>query len=54
MIELIAVDTDYVTFLAADDMTFPGFFEKSLTLLARHPEAALCSGISYVQRRSRH
>jgi glycosyltransferase involved in cell wall biosynthesis len=46
------VATDYVTFLAADDMTLPGFFEKSLTLLARHPEAALCSGISYVQRYS--
>jgi len=32
---------DYLAFAAADDEVAPGFFEKSLTLLAKHPEAAL-------------
>jgi len=33
---------DYVCFPAADDEVRPGFFEKSLRLLAQHPQAALC------------
>jgi glycosyltransferase involved in cell wall biosynthesis len=32
---------DYVYFAAADDMVLPGFFEKSLRLLASYPQAAL-------------
>ncbi len=47
-------ETEFVTFLAADDMTLPGFFEKSLGLLSLHPEAAICSGVSLVQYRSRN
>jgi glycosyltransferase involved in cell wall biosynthesis len=35
----------YVYFAAADDEVLPGFFEKSLTLLAGHPEAGLCCSI---------
>jgi glycosyltransferase involved in cell wall biosynthesis len=34
---------DYVVGAACDDQVLPGFFEKSLTLLARHPQAGLCS-----------
>lgn len=45
-------DSEYVAFLAADDKTLPAFFEKSLTLLSFHPEAALCSGISLVEYHS--
>jgi hypothetical protein len=33
---------EYVYFFGADDRTLPGFFEKALSLLARHPEAGLC------------
>jgi glycosyltransferase involved in cell wall biosynthesis len=32
---------DYVLTAAADDEVLPGFFEKSLRLLGKHPEAAL-------------
>jgi glycosyltransferase involved in cell wall biosynthesis len=32
---------DYVFSAAADDEIVPGFFEKSLSLLAKHPQAAL-------------
>lgn len=35
----------YVYFAAADDMVLPGFFEKSLRLLAQYPDAALCCTI---------
>ena len=45
-------DSECVAFLAADDKTLPDFFEKTLTLLSSHPEAALCSGVSLVQYRS--
>lgn len=45
-------ETECVAFLAADDLILPGFFEKSLDMLARHPQAALCSGVSVVQHRS--
>ena len=37
---------DYLAFAAADDEVAPGFFEKSLTLLAKHPEAALSATIT--------
>jgi hypothetical protein len=33
---------DYIYGAAADDQVLPGFFERSLWLLARHPRAALC------------
>jgi len=36
---------DYVFSAAADDEIVPGFFEKSLVLLAKHPQAALCCTI---------
>lgn len=36
---------DYVYYAAADDQVLPGLFEKSLVLLARHPQAALCCTI---------
>src|SRR5205809_2814761 len=38
--------SDYVLFAAADDQVLPGFFEKSLRLLARHPEAGLSCTVS--------
>jgi glycosyltransferase involved in cell wall biosynthesis len=37
---------DYLFFPAADDEVKPGLFEKSLQLLGRHPEAALCCTIT--------
>jgi glycosyltransferase involved in cell wall biosynthesis len=33
---------DYIYFAAADDLVRPGFFEKSMRLLAVHPKAGLC------------
>lgn len=45
-------DSDYVCALAADDVILPGLFEKSLTLLAHHPDAAFCSAVSYVRHHS--
>lgn len=33
---------DYIYGAASDDQVLPGFFERSLRLLAKHPEAALC------------
>lgn len=33
---------DYIYGAAADDMVLPGFFEKSMALLARYPQAGLC------------
>ncbi|MGI8967457.1 MAG: glycosyltransferase family 2 protein [Limisphaerales bacterium] len=36
---------DYVYFPGADDEICPGFFEKSLQILAKHPQAALCCTI---------
>src|SRR6266480_3296301 len=37
---------DYLYFAAGDDEVLPGIFEKSLTLLAKHPEAALSCGVA--------
>ncbi len=34
--------SDYVFWSGADDYVKPGFVEKSMKLLARHPQAALC------------
>ena len=36
---------DYVYSGAADDFVLPGFFEKCMALLAKHPEAGLCCTI---------
>jgi glycosyltransferase involved in cell wall biosynthesis len=36
---------DFVTIPAADDQVMPGLFEKSLHLLAEHPQAGLCATI---------
>lgn len=35
--------SDYLHFAAADDRVLPGLYEKSLRLLARYPEAGLCT-----------
>lgn len=37
---------DYFFSTAADDIILPGFFEKSINLLSRHPQAGLCSTLS--------
>ncbi len=37
---------DYVMFAGADDKVLPGLFEKSMDLLGRNPQAALCSARS--------
>jgi glycosyltransferase involved in cell wall biosynthesis len=39
---------DYLYFAGADDMVLPGFFERSMRLLAQHPEAGLCSTLTRV------
>jgi glycosyltransferase involved in cell wall biosynthesis len=36
---------DFIYCGAADDFVLPGFFEKSMALLAKHPEAGLCCTI---------
>ncbi len=37
---------DYIIFPAADDPILPGLFEKSMSLLSRHPQAGLCSALA--------
>lgn len=37
-----ACQSDYIALLAADDRIFPGFVEKSMSLLEKHPSAGLC------------
>jgi glycosyltransferase involved in cell wall biosynthesis len=37
-----ACSGEYVYCASADDLVLPGFFEKSMGLLVRHPEAGLC------------
>jgi glycosyltransferase involved in cell wall biosynthesis len=37
---------EYVTFPGADDEVVQGLFEKSLVLLARHPQAGLCCAVA--------
>ncbi|HZP95129.1 MAG TPA: glycosyltransferase family 2 protein [Candidatus Limnocylindria bacterium] len=39
---------EYVYSAAADDLVLPGFFERSLELLARHPQAGLCSTLTWM------
>lgn len=39
---------DYVYGTAADDRILPGMFERSMTLLADHPGAGMCSGLSRI------
>jgi glycosyltransferase involved in cell wall biosynthesis len=34
---------DYIFFASANDKVLPGFFEKSINILAKHPEASLCT-----------
>jgi hypothetical protein len=34
---------DYLILTAADDLVLPGYFEKTMRLLARYPRAGLCS-----------
>lgn len=36
---------EYIYLSAADDKVLPGFFEKSMTLLAQYPQAGLCSTV---------
>lgn len=38
---------EYFYFLSADEKLLPDFFEKSMKLLARYPEAGICSTLSY-------
>lgn len=52
--EAIALaDTDYLAFQSADDEVCEGFFEQSLRLLARFPQAAFCSAITLVKEGSK-
>ena len=39
---------DYVSIQPCDDIISPGLFEKSMNLLAHHPEAGLCSSLTGV------
>ena len=39
---------DYIYSPSADDKILPSFFEKSMMLLARHPEAGLCSTVGRI------
>lgn len=39
---------DCVYFAAADDKILPGFFERSMNLLSRYPQAGLCSTLSFI------
>jgi len=39
---------DYVYLSAADDRVLPDFFSTSMDMLARHPQASLCSGLSVI------
>ena len=39
---LMEVSSDYVFFMSADDFILPSFFEKSMAVLERYPQAGLC------------
>jgi len=39
------ISSDYVYFAAADDKILPGLFQKSMDILARHPQAAFACAI---------
>ena len=38
---------EYIHFVAADDFLLPGFYAKSMRLLAAHPSAGLCASKTY-------
>jgi glycosyltransferase involved in cell wall biosynthesis len=38
----------YVHSAAADDLVLPGFYEESMALLTRHPQAGFCSTLSHL------
>lgn len=38
---------EYIYIVGADDRLLPGFLEKSMKLLARYPEAGVCSTLAY-------
>lgn len=40
---MVSVSGDYLYCAAADDKILPGFFEKSMNLLQKYPQAGLCS-----------
>lgn len=40
------VSGDYIYGASADDRVLPGFFEKSMGLLAQYPQAGLCSALN--------
>lgn len=42
------VDGDFIYWAGADDLVLPGFFERSLSLLAEYPRAAICSALTCV------
>ena len=33
---------DYIVFRSADDVSYPGFFEKSIQMLQQHPDTGIC------------
>ena len=37
---------DYFNFAAADDLVLPGLFEKTMAMLAKYPNAGVCSSIT--------
>ena len=37
---------DYFNFAAADDLVLPGLFEKTMAMLAKYPNAGVCSAIT--------
>lgn len=45
------VATEYVTFLAADDLILPGLLEHSVSVLDAYPNAAVCSALTRVEGR---
>jgi glycosyltransferase involved in cell wall biosynthesis len=42
---LECASSEYVYLPSADDKVLPGFFEKSISLLAKYPQAGLCSTV---------
>jgi glycosyltransferase involved in cell wall biosynthesis len=47
--QLLSMATcEYVYCAASDDLVLPTFFERSLALLARHPQAGLCSTLTWM------
>jgi len=43
---------DYIYIPAFDDLVLPGFLERSMSLLGRHPAAGLCSTVSGIMNES--